>query len=425
MNAFLANSSRIRFATMMLLYFAQGIPRGLLQIAMPAWMATQGLGAAAIASYLAIVMLPWVFKLLTGPVMDRFKFPAMGMRRPWVLAAQFGTAASLCLLTLVTHPMEQLSLLTAIAVVVNVFTATQDVAVDGMAIDLVPESEQGRINAFMTFGKTIGWAGSAALSAALLTAGGLGLTGIIAALVSFGVFTAFLVIREREGERVLPWTAGASGSGAPAAPNVASVARNLRGVLWSRTSAFVFMTLFAFGLGGGYADALLPIAAVNQFGFSTEQWSELVASIGLLGAFVALATGPVLDRYEVKRTSMFAVGAMAIHASCFALTSAHWENATYVRGMMTLWVLMEPAVGVSMIVIAMNACSRAISATQFAVYMAATNLGVCGGSTIYAAVSERISVAESYMVLAAILGLNIAVLMAFRRQDDTVGVTTT
>lgn len=78
----LSKSSRLRFLTGATLYFAQGIPKGLLNVAMPAWLASQGLGAGAIASYLAIIILPWVFKLFWGPIMDRFQFPAMGLRRP-------------------------------------------------------------------------------------------------------------------------------------------------------------------------------------------------------------------------------------------------------------------------------------------------------------------------------------------------------
>jgi PAT family beta-lactamase induction signal transducer AmpG len=100
----MSQSARTRFAIATLLYFAQGIPRGLLQIAMPAWLASQGMSAYAIASYLSLVILPWVFKMLTGPLMDRYQYPAMGLRRPWVLGAQLGMALSLCLLTYVDDP---------------------------------------------------------------------------------------------------------------------------------------------------------------------------------------------------------------------------------------------------------------------------------------------------------------------------------
>ena len=47
----LSDSPRVRYATGAMLYFAQGIPQGLLGIAIPAWLASQGTGAAEIASY--------------------------------------------------------------------------------------------------------------------------------------------------------------------------------------------------------------------------------------------------------------------------------------------------------------------------------------------------------------------------------------
>jgi len=416
-NPFLENNHRVRFATVMLLYFAQGIPRGLLQVAMPAWLASQGLSAAAIASYLAVVILPWVFKLFTGPVMDRFQYPTMGLRRPWVLGAQLGMSLSLCLLTAVTDPLAQFGLLTAIAVIVNIFTATQDVAVDGMAIDLVPENEQGRINAFMTFGKAVGWTSAAALSGGLLGTRGLGAAGLVAAAVSLALFVGFLFVREREGERLLPWTAGRAMAGDKAAPTVSSVVHNLNAVLWKPASLFVFAILFWFGLGAGYADALMPIAAVNAFHYSTEQWSELVASVGLLAAFGALGIGPIIDRFDVKRISILVLAVMTAHALAFSLTSALWENTVYVRAMLSLWVLVDPVGGVAVTVIAMSICSRTISATQFAVYMAAANLGASSGSTLYALISETTHFAQGYLGLALVLATNLCILIAFRRQD--------
>ena len=104
----LLDSSRIRYSTGAMMYFAQGIPRGLLSIAIPAWLASQDVSAGEIASYLAVVILPWVFKLVTGPLMDRFQYPAMGRRRPWVLGAQLGLTLSLLALMLVDDPASQM-----------------------------------------------------------------------------------------------------------------------------------------------------------------------------------------------------------------------------------------------------------------------------------------------------------------------------
>ena len=414
----MSQSARTRFAVATLLYFAQGIPKGLLQIAMPAWLASQGLSAYAIASYLALVILPWVFKLLTGPLMDRYQYPAMGLRRPWILGAQLGMALSLCLLTWVDDPVNQMGLLTAIAVFVNVFAATQDVAVDGMAIDLVPETEQGRINAFMSCGKAVGWAASAALSGVMLGTVGLGTTALLGAGVSFVVFLLFLGVRERDGERFLTWTSGKSVAPIQNDRSLLSVIRSLNGVLWTRSSIVIFLVLFFYGLISGYGDALMPIAAIQLFQFTPEQWSGLVASMGLIGAFLALGIGPLIDRFGVKSISILALGLVGAHAMLLALTEFLWVNELYVQIMLSLWVLLDPAVMVCMIAIAMSICSRGISATQFAVYMSAANLGASSGSKLYGIVSEQIGFVQSYFLLAGLLVFTLCILIMFRRPQD-------
>jgi len=190
------------------MYFAQGIPQGLLGIAIPAWLASLGVSASEIASYLAVITLPWAFKLVTGPFMDRFEYLPMGRRRPWVIGAQLGLSLSLLSLMLVETPADQVGLLMIIGVLVNSFAATQDVAVDGMSIDLTPVREQGRLNAFMSFGKAVGWGTTAAVSGVLVTTWGLGTTAIIAAVVSGIPLWLILLVRERKDERALPWTKG-------------------------------------------------------------------------------------------------------------------------------------------------------------------------------------------------------------------------
>ena len=335
---YLSRSEALRYGSCAMLYFAQGIPKGLLNIAMPAWLASQGMRASEIASYLAIIALPWVFKLTTGPLMDRFQFPAMGLRRPWILGAQLGMTLALCGLVVVDNPMQQMWTLTILAMLVQVFAATQDVAVDGMAIDLVPESQHGRINAFMSFGKAIGWSGAAAVSGVMLTSLGLGTTAVLAASVSVFIFVVFLMIREREGERRLPWSKGEHLGLIPEPASIAALISSLNQVLWSRISLIVFLILFFHGLVNGYGDALMPIAAVQLFGMTTAQWSNLVASMGLIGAFVALGIGPFIDRFGIKQMSMITTGVVFLHALVLAQTEHLWTDENYVLAMLAIWV---------------------------------------------------------------------------------------
>ena len=305
---YMSESPAVRYASGAALYFAQGIPKGLLHIAMPAWLASQGASTGAIASYLAIIVLPWAFKLVTGPLMDRFAYRPMGGRRPWVLGAQFGLVLSLLSLAAIHDPIAQIGLLTMLGVIINTFTATQDVAVDGMAIDLVPESEHGRINAFMSCGKAVGWAVTAALSGTLLVKYGLAVTGAVAAAGAGLVLIAFFFVREREGERLLPWTQGEAVGQRRVASSFKDVLQDLNGVLWTRTSLVVSLIMFFDGVVTGYGEALMPIAAVKLFSFTTTQWSQLVAMMGLTGAFAALALGPLIDRFGARTMLLLTIG---------------------------------------------------------------------------------------------------------------------
>ncbi len=414
---YLSGSSRLRYTSSAMLYFAQGLPYGLLSIAIPAWLASRGLEAGAIASYLAVIILPWAFKLATGPLMDRFKFPSMGQRRPWVLGAQLGLTISLLSLGFVDDPMSQLPLLTVLGLITNCFAATQDVAVDGMAIDLVPEAEHGRINAFMACGKAIGWASTAAGSGWLLVNYGLAMAGLVASVIAGIVFVAFLFVREREGESLLPWTPGEPSQSHAHIPDLRSVFTSLKGVLWSRPSQVILAVMLVDGLVSGYGHALMPIAAVKLFGFTTGEWSNLVAVMGLTGAFAALALGPVIDRVGAKRMFMLTILLVAVHAFLLAGTQHLWNNSFYVRGMLSAWVLMGPVTMVCAIAIAMSICTKGVSATQFAIYMSTANLGASIGSKLFGMASEHASYSQSYLLMGVLFISLFLIVTIFRKQQ--------
>ena len=419
-NLVLANSSRLRYATGAMMYFAQGIPYGLLGITIPAWLAAQGVSAADIGSYLAVIVLPWAFKLITGPLMDRYQFLAMGKRRPWVLSAQLGMCLSLLALMLIENPAEQIGLLMLLGVVINTFAATQDVAVDGMSIDLTPVREQGRLNAFMSFGKAIGWSVTAAISGVLLVTFGMKVTAIVASLSAAVIFLAFIVIVERQNERKLPWTAGETATAQKPPGSFRDVFSGVNKVLWSRTSRVVMLIMLIDGLISGFGHTLMPIAAIKLFGYSTEQWSQLVALMGLVGAVVALSLGPFIDKFGARKMLLITAILVAAHAFLIAQTQNLWQDSTYVKVMLSVWVILLPVVMVSIIALAMAICSGTNSATQFAIYMSLANLGHSAGAKIYGMVAEGSSYVQNYMVLGALVVVMVFILLFHRHkvEDD-------
>jgi PAT family beta-lactamase induction signal transducer AmpG len=416
-NLILADSPRVRYATGSIMYFAQGIPYGLLAIAIPAWLASQGVSAGQIASFLAVIVLPWAFKLLSGPFMDRYEFLAMGRRRPWILGAQLGLTLSFFGLVFVEQPAEQIGLLMLLGVLINIFAATQDVAVDGMSIDLTPVEEQGRLNAFMAFGKAAGWGISSAVSGVLLVTFGLGVTALVAATISAIILVGFMLVLERDGERRLPWGRGEAASEPRTGTTFATLLKGLNTVLWSRVSLILMVIMLFDGMIGGYGHALMPIAAVKLFGFTTPQWSQLVAIMGLAGAGVALALGPLIDRFGAKRMLVLTISLVAIHAFLLAETQYLWQDTLYVKVMLSAWILLGPVTMVCMIALAMAICSSANSATQFAIYMSLANLGSSAGSKFYGIISDQASYVEAYVLLGLLTVTMIVVLLFHRHRQ--------
>ncbi len=179
----------------------------------------------------------------------------------------------------------------------------------------------------------------------------------------------------------------------------------------------MFTIMLLYGLASGYGDALMPIAAVKLFGFTTEQWSQLVASMGLTGALIALAFGPFIDRFGAKRMLLLTITLVSIHELLLAGTENFWANNNYVLAMLSLWVLMDPIAMVCVIAIAMSICSEGISATQFAVYMSTANLGVSFGSALYGTVSGYATYPQNYFLMGILLILLLGTIAVFRKHE--------
>ena len=90
-----------RLIVVTLLGFASGLPLALTGQALQAWLTMDGLDVATIG-FLSLVGLPYTFKFLWAPLMDRFELPWLGRRRGWLVLTQLALAASLWALSQVS-----------------------------------------------------------------------------------------------------------------------------------------------------------------------------------------------------------------------------------------------------------------------------------------------------------------------------------
>jgi len=413
LNPILTRSRWLRFTTLTSLYFAQGIPIGLLDVALPAWLAEQGVSAPAIGAYLAAIGLPWAFKLVMGPFMDRFRFPSMGRRRPWVLAAQSGLVVTLLVLALAPGADADMWLLTVLGFAVNSFAATQDVAVDGMAIDLLPNAERGRANAFMAFGQVAGYGLFGGLAGVLLVRFGLATTALVAASLVALIWLLVLVALEREGERRLPWSPGEAAPGAPAPDDIFGLFGDLVRGLLLPMSLLLTLGSACGRLAAGIGLALLPVFAVKELGYSTDLYSQLMAFANTVAALIGLFAGPLIDYYGPKRALIVGLLGKGAVVSLFALTPGLWSHHGYVLAILGAYLLFGQVFFIGVIAQYMNVTWLKVAATQFAVYMSVANLARSGGAGLYAALALELSTTGLLLVMAGLSFLGAAICGGF------------
>jgi PAT family beta-lactamase induction signal transducer AmpG len=134
-------SSAHRIAAVLFLGFASGLPLALTGQAMQAWLTVDGVDIATIG-FLGLVGIPYTFKFLWAPLMDRFEPPLLGRRRGWLVLTQLGLAGALLALA-ATSPTEATRTFALLAVLVAFVSASQDVVVDAYRTDLLPPRERG------------------------------------------------------------------------------------------------------------------------------------------------------------------------------------------------------------------------------------------------------------------------------------------
>jgi PAT family beta-lactamase induction signal transducer AmpG len=164
----LSENTFLRYLNFVALYVAQGIPEGMTLFGIPAWMAMNGKTPGEIGAFVAAFGLPWSFKIIVAPLMDRFTYLPMGRRRPWILFGQIGLMVSFVAMAFVPDPLNNLTLLMIAGFAVGFFGSFQDVATDGMAIDIVPVHQQARANGMMWGAKIVGSSASLAIGSVLI-----------------------------------------------------------------------------------------------------------------------------------------------------------------------------------------------------------------------------------------------------------------
>jgi MFS transporter, PAT family, beta-lactamase induction signal transducer AmpG len=121
--------------------FSSGLPLYLLINLLPAWLRTEGVDLKTIG-FFALIQLPYTWKFLWSPLLDRYALPLLGRRRGWMLVTQIVLLVSIPLFG-VLHPGADIWAIVALSTTVAFFSASQDIVLDAYRREILPDPELG------------------------------------------------------------------------------------------------------------------------------------------------------------------------------------------------------------------------------------------------------------------------------------------
>jgi PAT family beta-lactamase induction signal transducer AmpG len=143
-----------RMLVALLMGFASGLPLLLTMGVLQAWMKEKGVDLTWIGM-ITLVQLPYTWKFIWAPILDRYTLPFLGRRRGWLLIAQLALVLAIVALGY-SDPVEHVTLMIVAAVLVAFFSATQDIVIDAYRREDLPDEELGLGSSMYIYGYRLG-----------------------------------------------------------------------------------------------------------------------------------------------------------------------------------------------------------------------------------------------------------------------------
>ena len=338
-----------------LLSFASGLPLGLVWIAIPDWMRDIGVDIRIVGLF-NLAQIPWSFKILWSPFLDRYSPGFWGRRRGWMGIFQMALLGLILLLSgLGDHP-DAIWMVGALALAIGIGSASQDIVVDAYAVDVLRPSEHG-----VAVGARV-----ALYRAAMLVAGGGAIS--LAAAWGWGAVNALLALT------FVPMLLVSWRSPEPEAPP--AVPRTLRDAVWKpfmealarpralEILAFVFFYKFADNLAQSLTRPFLV-----DMGYTADHRGISLATVGLAATVGGTFLGGVFTNFAGLGHSLWIFGGLQVFSNlgyffvAGAGGSLGWMYGAYGFEMLT------SGLGTGAFsVLLLRITDRRFSATQYALF---------------------------------------------------------
>ena len=383
-----------RFGTVCALYFAQGVPWFFVATVLVTFLVDNGsMDDDQKLALISAGMLPWILgKLILGPVIDRYRFPTMGRRRPWVLIAQLGMALTMAAFLLVEDPADDLQTLALFFLIHNVFAALQDVSSDALAVDTLSDEELPIANGLMFVAKGFG-----AMFAVLGLSRVLSDSGFHAALrvqivVLAVVMLIPLLVRERPGDRLFPWSGSATenvGSTEDDTMTFGEIITGFRTAVSDNAAKMALLLCTVMWIGGGMGTGMGVIdfqwefLFVDELGWESQDYLDAKGLPVFLMTMLGFLVGGLLgSKFGSKKTLTIAVALGTVMTVAWSLMRSQWTDSGIMLQIWLVWTMVWAIVGANLLAFLMSVTTKEFAGTQFSIYMTLINVGAFAGNAL-------------------------------------------
>jgi PAT family beta-lactamase induction signal transducer AmpG len=363
-----------RVLAMLALGFAAGLPFMLTGNTLGAWLRDAGTELAAIG-FISWVGLAYSFKFVWAPVLDAIRLPVLGglgKRRSWIVLAQAGVIIGLVAMTVI-GPEGGLVLFGALALLVAVSSATQDIAIDAWRIEISRSTEELGL---MSAAYQLGYRGALLITNAFIfniaARTGWELSyGLMAVLMCFGVAAALFAAEPSTRDSAVSGESARTGTVAP---------------IWTRSGLYEALAgpfVVFFRTHG--AKAVLLLAAISLYrlpdfimgpmvnpfytdlGLSLDAIGAMRAGVGLWATVLGVAAGGFCA-VRLGFVKTLVLGAFLAPASNLGLTMMAFSGPelTVFAAALTLENFAEGFAGTALIAWMSSLTTFGYVATQYA-----------------------------------------------------------
>ena len=371
--------------------FSSGLPLFILYQLVPGWLRSEGVSLAEIGLF-SLIGIPYVWKFIWSPLMDRYSLPVLGRRRSWMLLTQVLLLFSIAGFGFV-DPVMNIWSVAYLAAAVAFFSASQDLVLDAYRRELLPEHELGlgnsiHVQAYRLSGLVPG-------SLAFILADHISWQAVFTIVAAFMLIGIFLSLSIKELKN------------APNAPKTLQDAivlpfKDFISRKGTKSALQILAFLFLYKLGDSMATALQTPFFID-LGFTKTEIGVVAKTASLIAMTIGLAVGGiVMIKLSINR-ALWLFGFVQIVSILGFAALAEIGHNTYALAMAMGFEYLGVGLGTAAFTAFIaRTTNPAFAATQFALFTALTALPRTFANATTGVIIEQIGWTNFYFLCTAL-----------------------